>query len=269
MARPPGYTKQIGIRCDPETEQRCLIAGAGEGVVAGARRLIDRGWESWSQAVGLAGASRADRLRAIAAELDQEASAYTVAPSGALMVSEPTADKIHQQRTETGAALVSTRQGLLLFGHGADEQETCFALDSESGEIGITGGSARAVRQLGDTCPAVAALAQLLAGVLSRTAETVSQGEPPTAAPAGRHERLGLTVWGAHPDDGLARLQIGDAWLSCHSLALTALCSELFALQTRVVAEAIGQRQQLEAVLSQTPSREAIALAWSRTHGEA
>lgn len=268
MSRPPGYTKQIAVRCSSETVERCLIAGAGQGEVAGARRLLDLGWQSYSQAVGLAGASRADRLRAIAAELDQEASAYTVAPSGALMVSEPTADKINQQRTETGAALVSTRQGVLLFGHGAGEQETCFALDSEAGEIGITGGSARAVRQLGDTCPAVAALAQLLAGVLARTAETVSQGEPPTAAPAGRHERLGMTVWGAHADDGLARLQIGDAWLSCHSLALTALCSELFALQTRVVAEAIGQRQQLEAVLSQPPSREAVTLAWSRSHGE-
>lgn len=268
MSRPPGYTKQVGIRCDPETKQRCLIAGAGQGEVAGARRLLDLGWQSYSQAVGLAGASRADRLRAIAAELEQEGSARTVAPSGALMVSEPTADKIHQQRAETGAALITTRNGLLLFGPGADGQEACFALDSEAGEIGITGGAARAVRELGDTCPAVAAVAQLLAGVLATAAETVSQGEPPTAAPAGRHERLGLTVWGAHPCDGLARLQIGDAWLSFSSLALTGLCSELFALQFRLVHNSIAQRQELEERLSRTPSREESNLMWSRSHGE-
>ena len=212
-------------------------------------------------AVGLAGASRADHLRAIAAELDQEASAYIAAASGSLLVSESTAEKIHQQRTETGAALITTRNGVLLFGHGADEHESCFALDYEACEFGITGCSARTVRLLGDNCPAVAALAQLLADVLNRAAETISQRELSTAAPAGRHERLGLTVWGAHPDDGLCRLQIGDAWVSFSNLALTGLCSELFALQFRLVADAIGQRQQLEAALSQTPSREAIALA--------
>ena len=119
-------------------------------------------------AVGLAGASRADHLRAIAAELDQEASAYTAAASGSLLVSESTAEKIHQQRTETGAALITTRNGVLLFGHGADEHESCFALDYEACEFGITGCSARTVRLLGDNCPAVAALAQLLADVLNR-----------------------------------------------------------------------------------------------------
>lgn len=268
MARPHTYTKQIGIRCDEVVEERCEIAGDGAGVGAGARRLIDLGWQSYSQAVGRAGASRADRLRAIAAELDQEASAYNVAPSGSLMVGEPTSARIRQARDETGAALITTKPGILLFGLGADGEEACFALDAESGVIGITTRSSSINRELGNVCPSVAALAQLLAGVLARTAETVSLGKEPTAAPAGRHERLGLTVWGAHPDDGLARLQIGEAWVAIHSLQLTALCSELFALQARMVADAIGRREQLEAALRKAPSRAETELAWSRTHGD-
>lgn len=268
MPKDPGFTKQLGIRCDAETIERCRIAGGGNGEVAGARRLLDLGWHGYRQAVGLSGASRADRLRAIAAELDQEAASITVAPSGALMVSEPTADKIHQQRTETGAALITTRNGLLLFGLGADDGESCFAIDTEAEQLGVMDGAMSVSRKLVDPCPTVAALAQLVAGVLARTAATVAAGEPPTAAPASRHERLGLTVWGAHPADGASRIELGDAVVTIHSLALTALASELFALQGRLVADAIGRRQQLEAQLSRSLSREETSICWSRTHGE-
>lgn len=268
MARPPGYTKQIAVRCDPETVAHCVAAGAGRGEVAGARVLLELGWQRYSQAVGLAATSRADRLRAIAAELDEDAAAVAVAPSGAVMVSEPTAHKIHQLRSETGAALFTTRTGLLLFGLTPEGEEGCFALDSAAGEIGITAGNTTESRKLGDLCPAVAALAQLMAEVLRRTAEAAVAGDGPSSAPAGQHPRLRVTVWGCHPDDGLARIRIGEAVLCISSLNLTALCSELFALQGRLVADAIGHRQQLEAVLSQTPSREETALAWSRTHGD-
>jgi hypothetical protein len=268
MSRPPGYTKQIGIRCDPETLDRCVAAGAGRGEVAGARVLLELGWQRYSQAVGLAAASRADRLRAIAAELDEEAAAVAVAPSGAVMARELTAAKIHQLRSETGAALFTTQTGLLLFGLTPEGEEGCFALDSTAGEIGITAGNTTESRKLGELCPAVAALAQLVAGILGRTASAAATGDGPSSAPAGQHPRLRVTVWGCHPDDGLARIRIGDAVLCIHSLQLTALCSELFALQGRLVADAIGQRQHLEAVLRRTPSREETALAWSRTHGE-
>jgi hypothetical protein len=221
-----------------------------------------------SGGIGLTAASRADRLRAIAAELDAEARANTVAPSGALMVSEPTAEKIHQQRTETRAALLTMRSGLLLFGMGPDGEEACFALDVTAGVVGITTRSASAQRELGDLCPAVHAVAQLVAGVLGRTASAAATGDGPESAPAGQHPRLGVTVWGAHPADGLSRIAIGEASVSIHSLQLTALASELFALEGRVVADAIAQRQQLEQVLSRTPSRTETSLAWSRTHGE-
>lgn len=268
MPKETGFTKQLGIRCDAETIERCRIAGAGRGEVAGARHLLDLGWQGYAGAIGLAGASRADRLRAIAAELDREAEATAVAPSGALMVAEPTADKITAQREKTGAALVSTRQGVLLFGIGADDGEACFAVDPAAGQIGVMADAASETRDLGDAAPAVAALAQLVAGVLGHATEAVAAGKPATAAPAGRHERLGLTVWGAHPDDGLSRLQIGAAWVSFSSLALTGLCSELFALQFRLVHDSIAQRQDLEARLSRTPSRETSAVMWSRSHGE-
>ena len=218
--------------------------------------------------IGLAAASRADRLRAIAAELDAEARTITAAPSGALMVSEPTAEKIHQLRSETAAALLTMRSGLLLFGLGPDGEEACFALDTEAGVVGITTRSASEQRELGDRCPAVHALAQLVAGVLGMTASASAAGDGPASAPAGQHPRLGITVWGCHPADGLARIAIGEAAVSIHSLQLTALASELFALQGRVVADAIGQRQQLEAVLSRTPSREETSIAWSRSHGD-
>jgi hypothetical protein len=222
-----------------------------------------------SGGIGLVAASRADRLRAIAAELDAEARAITVAPSGALMVSEPTAEKIHQQRSETAAALLTMRSGLLLFGLAPDGEEACFALDAEAGVVGITSRSASQQRQLGDLCPAVHALAQLVAGVLGRTASAALTGDGPASAPAGQHPRLGITVWGAHPDDGLARIAIGEAAVSIHSLQLTAVASELFALEGRLVADAIGKRQQLEQALSRTLSRQETEIAWSRSYGDA
>lgn len=268
MPKQSGFTKQLGIRCEAETIKRCEIVGAGRGEVAGARELLRLGWERYRAAIGLAAASRADRLRAIAAELDAEAQAITVAPSGALMVSEPTAEKIHQLRNETHAALLTMRNGLLLFGLGPDGEEACFALDAEAGVVGITTRSASEQRELGDICPAVHALAQLVAGVLGRTASAAATGDGPESAPAGQHPRLGITIWGAHPADGLARISIGEAVVMIHSLQLTAMASELFALEGRVVADAIAQRESLEQALSRTPSRQETSLAWSRSHGE-
>lgn len=268
MPKPSGFTKQLGIRTDDETIERCRIAGAGLGEVAGARHLLQLGWERYTGAIGLAGASTADRLRAIAAELDQQALAVTVAPSGAVVEPEPTAERIAAIRQETNAALIVTTRGLMVFGLAPDDSgEACLALDTVSGEIGLSCSGVNVTRKIGDAAPAVAVLAQLLAGVLGRTAETVAAGGAPEAAPAGRHERLGLTVTAAHPADGLSRIELGEATLCCHSLQITALCSELFALQARLAADSIGRRQALETTLSRTPSREACTLMWERTHG--
>jgi hypothetical protein len=43
----------------------------------------------------------------------------------------------------------------------------------------------------------------------------------------------------------------------------------LFALEGRLVADAIGKRQQLEQALSRTLSRQETEIAWSRSYGDA
>ena len=70
MTTRPGYTKQIGIRCDPETVDRCLIAGAGQGEVAGARLLMELGWQAFC-GMTPAQLSIAERLRQLAAEIER------------------------------------------------------------------------------------------------------------------------------------------------------------------------------------------------------
>jgi hypothetical protein len=80
MAKRQDYIKQIGIRCHQETVERCVIAGAGRGEVAGARKLLELGWQAY---LGLAPAplSFPDQLRIIASELERLSSTTTENPS--------------------------------------------------------------------------------------------------------------------------------------------------------------------------------------------
>lgn len=250
--------------------EKCRDVGGGN-QSKGAALLVQGGIDALAEAgtLDLDVVELAEVLAHRLRERRRQQQAVTVAPSGAVIEPEPTAERIAAIRQETDAALIVTQRGLMLFGLTPDDSgDACLALDTVSGEVGLSCSSAHVSRKLGDAAPAVAGLAQLLAGVLGRTAETVAAGGAPEAAPAGRHERLGLTVTAAHPADGLSRFELGEASLSCHSLQLTALCSELFALQGRLVADSIGQRKALESALSRTPSREETSICWSRTHGE-
>jgi len=79
MARRLEFTKQLGIRCNQETIDRCIRAGAGKGETAGARVLMDLGWEQFT-GKAQAALPLADRLYAIAAEVEQ-LSRYSVISS--------------------------------------------------------------------------------------------------------------------------------------------------------------------------------------------
>jgi len=190
-----------------------------------------------------------------------------VAPSGAIVLPDPTPKRIDQIREATNCALIVTGRGLLLFGLTPEGREAVLAIDTAAAEIGIQTATVSVSRKLGDTCPAISSLAELAAGVMGRTAEAVAAGEHPTAAPAGRHERLGLTIQASHPEDGLARVTLGEAALCCHSLQLVALAAELFALQGRLVADQLALRAGLEEALAQPASRQETPLLWERSHG--
>lgn len=257
------------ILCPSDLANAARKVGAGN-TTKGVNTLMRAGLDAMAGRPELE-LSPAELAELLAHRLREEArqpASITTAPSGALMVSEPTAEKIHQRRSETHSALLTMRTGLLLFGLGPDGEEACFAIDAEAGVAGITTRRASEQRELGDLCPAVHALAQLAAGVLGRTASAAAAGDGPESAPAGQHPRLGITIWGAHPADGLARIAIGEASVRIHSLQLTALASELFAMEARVVADAIAQRDSLEKTLSRTPSRRETQIAWSRSHGD-
>ena len=70
MPRRNEFTKQLGIRCNQDTIDRCLQAGAGAGEVAGARVLMELGWKAFCGMTADAQLPIPERLRLIAAEIE-------------------------------------------------------------------------------------------------------------------------------------------------------------------------------------------------------
>jgi hypothetical protein len=267
MARRLELTKQLGIRCNQETIDRCIRAGGGKGETAGARVLMDLGWQQFT---GKAAAQLplADRIYAIAAEIEQ-LSRYSVSGSGAGLLSAATTEAIDALRA-AGAGCIVTSSGLLVPGVTPAGADALLVLDLEAGQLAITGSDGTdAVVELGEALPAVGSLAALVSGVLSRAWETVAAGRTPADAPPGRRTDWGLVVIAADPSDGLSRVELPGAVLCLHSLQLLQLASELFGLLARRSAASLQDRAELEQLLAR-PSAEAppVALSWSRTHGE-
>jgi len=269
MPRRLEFTKQLGIRCNQDTIDRCIRAGGGKGETHGARVLMEMGWQQFVSEVE-AGLPLADRLHAIAAEVRELQERHTVSGSGAALLTDPTPDRINALRQE-GAGLIVLRSGLLLPGLTPDGAEAMLALDLEAGELGITAADgSRAVVELGEVLPALGSLAALVAGVLTRCWETVAGGDEPTEAPPGCRMDWGLVIHAAHPADGLSRLELPGAVLCLHSLQLLQLSAELFGLLARRSAATLQDRAELEQLLARPSALEPpVSLCWSRTHGEA
>lgn len=185
-----------------------------------------------------------------------------VSPAGAAVVPDATGEVLDHLRRNVGAALVVAPKEVWLFGHTPEGRHAALVLDAEEGVLAIDTGDVRETVRLDAPAGAVHAMAQQLAAALGRAAGAVAVGQEPADAPAVEHPNLRLRVWADHPTDHQSRLQIGQAALCCHSLLLTGLASELFALQVRLVSDGMNQRQSLEQLLKSRP------LAGARSHGE-
>ena len=263
----PGYTKQLGIRCDEETINRCIRAGAGRGEVAGARALMALGWPRFLEEVA-AGLPVADRLRAIAVEVEQlEQRPHAIATSsGAALLHAPTGERIAQLRKQARPGLIATPTGFLAYGQDTVGNESVLTVDQENGELGMANSDGEEVKQPLDL-PTAASLAGMFSRAVTAAHEQAAQGRSPRKAEPITHRGLGLTVWAAHPDDGHARIQLGGLEQRIHGLVLLQLVAELHALVARATAEQLQIRQGLEQLMA-APDTKAPALAWERSHGE-
>jgi hypothetical protein len=224
----------------------------GGSVSAGIRRSLRLSYQQ-------AGAQGSARLAAL---LEQIVPADVITtPSGAGWMPDPSADLILQFRRMAPGAVLAMPNGLMAWGIGESGSDCSLSIDVAADLVAICdlARDSDAVAPL-DGVAGVAALVDLLSQVHHLARLSAATGTPVGGAMAACSAmRMRVKPVDA---DGLAVIELAGASIRLNALAFLQMQAEATALLSRLVAQSVSDRQQLEHLLQHRP------IAGVRSHGE-
>ena len=268
MSPPEEPLQPLPCRAAPDEHETARLLGGGN-LSRGVRVALQIAKQHrLTGASRMAGAVTASQLIAellpIVRDLEAAAAADVVGtPSGAVFVADPSGALILQTRRATGAHVVTTPRGLMVFGSGPAGSDTALALDMEAGQLAITDLAAADDSVAGLDLPALAAMVDLIGEAHRQAREAIAKGKHPASARASC-SALQLEIRPV-TESGNAAIHFAGQMLEIRPLVFLQLLAETAALLAREVARSVADRQRLEALVSTTPTP---AVSWERTHGE-
>jgi len=267
MSPPEEPLQPLPCRAAPDEYETARLLGGGN-LSRGVRIALQIAKQHrLTGASRMAGAVTASQLIAellpVVRDLEAAAAADVVGtPSGAVFVADPSGALILQTRRATGAHVVATPRGLMVFGSGPAGSDAALALDMEGGQLAITDLAAADESVAGLDLPALAAVVDLIGEAHRQAREAFAKGMPPASARA-TCPALQLDVQPV-ANTGNAIIRLAGQSLEIRPLVFLQLLAETASLLAREVARSVADRQQLEGLLEQ-PSP---AVSWERSHGE-
>jgi len=224
----------------------------GGSVSAGIRRSLRLSYQQ-------AGAQGSARLAAL---LEQVVPADVITtPSGAGFMANPSADLILQFRRMAPGTVLAMPNGLMVWGIGESGSDCSLSIDVAADMVAIcdVARDTDAITPL-DGVAGVAALVDLLSQVHHLARLSAATGTPVGGAMAAC-SAMQMRIKPVDAD-GLAVIELAGATIRLHGLAFLQMQAEVTALLSRLVAQSVSDRQQLEQLLQPSP------IAGVRSHGE-